>query len=215
MILVKRNMLHFIFAVLILFMIILGASGYILLNKIDYSNKLDVKFYSETIVFMTIFFIFVSAISYVIVHVKNINVLKQLDKIIEITKYGNYDIEKSLVKLSDLGDKIKDLHYHLNILNRQKALKISSLSNLLNFFLRNTELCILVTDIQGLITNASEAFFEKFNAEPALVLYNNIDFIKEIDFTNLVITIDDSREKMVKEKVEFELNKKKYEVNIM
>ncbi|HOV14497.1 MAG TPA: hypothetical protein PK771_09460 [Spirochaetota bacterium] len=215
MLLVKKNVLHFNFAIFIIFILVLGISSYLVINRVNLSEPLNVKFYSETIIFIMIIFILISLIIYSIIYFKSIKISKELDKIIEITKYGNYDIEKSLIKLSELGAKIKELHHNLSILNEQKSIKISSLSNLLIFFLNNTELNILITDIEGLITNTSASFFKNFDISISEILYNNINVFKAINFLDIVITLDNTREKIIKEKIDIEINKKEQKINIV
>jgi len=146
---------------------------------------------------------------------KSLKISKELDKIIDITKYGNYDIEKSLVRLSYFGEKIKDLHHNLNILNEQKSLKISSLSNILSFFLNSTELNILITDIEGFITNISLSFTKNFEIDISKILYSSINSIKSINFVEAILSLDRDKEKIVIEKIDIEIGKKNYKVNII
>lgn len=215
MLLVKKNTLTFSYAVFVLFMLVLGISGYLLVNKIDLNDTVKLKFYSETVIFLMIIFILFSTAVYLIIYYKSVKVIKELDKTIEITKYGNYDVSKSLVKIGELGDRIKDLYYHLDLLNRQKSIKISSLSNIVNFLLNNTDLNILITDVEGLIVYSSSSFYEKFEIEMSLILYNNINIIKNIDYNDIIINLDKSRERIINEKTDIEIDKKNYNVNIM
>ncbi|OHD15821.1 MAG: hypothetical protein A2Y34_03325 [Spirochaetes bacterium GWC1_27_15] len=209
MILVKKNYLHFNFALANLFILIIGISGYLIMNKIDILDNLKRKFYSETLIFLTLIFLIISLIIYIVLYVKSIKVFKDIDKAIEIAKYGNYDITKSLIKLDNLGNKINELFYHLNQLNEQKTLKISSLSMLINFLLENVDISLLVVDIQGLITHCSKDFLEKFDADVSNILYNNIKTINKLEFDEVLFELDKTREKVIKEQIEISFNNKK------
>lgn len=174
-----------------------------------------IKYYSEVVILFMLIFLLISMTSYFLMISKSLKISKELDKIIDITKYGNYDIEKSLVRLSYFGEKIKDLHHNLNILNEQKSLKISSLSNILSFFLNSTELNILITDIEGFITNISLSFTKNFEIDISKILYSSINSIKSINFVEAILSLDRDKEKIVIEKIDIEIGKKNYKVNII
>ncbi len=215
MLLVKKNVLRFNFILIILFNIFISISSYFFINKINSSKPIMIKYYSEVVILFMLIFLLISMTSYFLMISKSLKISKELDKIIDITKYGNYDIEKSLVRLSYFGEKIKDLHHNLNILNEQKSLKISSLSNILSFFLNSTELNILITDIEGFITNISLSFTKNFEIDISKILYSSINSIKSINFVEAILSLDRDKEKIVIEKIDIEIGKKNYKVNII
>ncbi len=86
------------------------------------------------------------------------NITKEMDRLIHLSSIGGFTQGTSLKKFGDLGLQISELYYHLSLMNKKRALKISSQKILLDFITANFHLPLLVTDPPGGILYVSKTF---------------------------------------------------------
>jgi PAS domain-containing protein len=138
-------------------------------------------------------------IAFALVLLRSHSISRELDKITEMTRYGNFSIGGSLQRIGPLGEKIGQLNQRLTELNTMKSLRISSLAAINAFLLNNSRLALLITDITGKITRVSARALEKLKVEANEVVGRHITAVlPELDFQNAVAKIE-------KQKAELEL----------
>ena len=125
----------------------------------------ELKIRSETVLFLSIAFSVGILLLFGLILLRSRNISRELDKIFEMTRYGNFSFEESLRRIGPLGDKVRQLNQRLTELNEMKSLRISSLAAINAFLLNNTRLALLVTDITGKILKLSPRCLEKLKTE--------------------------------------------------
>ncbi|MDO9548358.1 MAG: PAS domain-containing protein [Candidatus Marinimicrobia bacterium] len=154
-----RVYLFFLFAVLTILFI--GIHGYLSFSEIEVGNVLSMKYLAENFIYYVIVLLIVLTIIFVSMLVKSKNIFKELEKVIELSRQGKYSSGMQLKKLGRLGDKVIEINTHLNSLNEMKSLKISSMSNIVNFLLDKAEAPMLLLDAQGMIIKVSRYLLEQ------------------------------------------------------
>ncbi|MEA3489818.1 MAG: PAS domain-containing protein [Candidatus Omnitrophota bacterium] len=156
MILVKKKYLY-VLTVLLCIIVIFGEIRYFhAIESANLTADLDIKYEVENFIFAAIV-LFIIVFVFLINFVRaSRNILKKLDKMIEVSEYGKYDISSHLNEMGKFGSRIKYLLYYQNNLNEMKSLKISSLSGLNNFLLGKIEKMLFIADYSGNIINCSD-----------------------------------------------------------
>ncbi len=214
MYIIKKRYLNFIFAFFLLILFGIVAFSYIILNFVDFNNKLQIKLYSERLIFTGILVAIIIIAIYIIMAYKNIKVLKNLDKLIELSKYGNYEFKKELSKLGALGERIQTLFKQTTFMSEKKSFKISSMANLNHYLLENIDLNLIVCDVEGTIVNCSLSFYKKFKTEASEVLYRNINDFKILNFKETVFNVDKSKQPIIYKKVTMKLDEAEYKIDV-
>jgi signal transduction histidine kinase len=188
--------------VLFIFLLLLSCAGVLFFGIRDYLliarsvslSQGELKIRGETVLYLSIVFSAAILFAFSIVLLRSRNISRELDKISDMTRYGNFSIEGSLGRIGPLGDKILQLNQRLTELNAMKSLRISSLASINAFLLNNSRLALLVTDITGKITNVSARCLEKLKKETGEVVGRHItDVLPELDFQSSVATIEKQR----------------------
>jgi hypothetical protein len=202
MILVKRVVFYGVFFIIGALIIMLGVVNYLRLADIEAYNILLIKFYAENLLYLSIVSVIILLVSVLIIHRGGTRVLKEIDKVTELSGYGRYYSEEHMKKLGRLGEKINRLFLELNRLNDMKSFKISSVSNLNVFFLDNTHLHLFITDIEGTIQSCSRILLDKLKIAVQDMRGKNFsDVIKDLDFNELVLELQRSHTAVTREKV--------------
>ncbi len=177
MILINKKLLVILVVVVIAASLGAGLFGY---QKILGSEGLtgeSIKFQAESF----LFYFFVTAIILIIgfaallLRVRNVD--KQLDRLIEMSRYSDIYPARHFVGLGPLGDRLRLLYRNINNLNIRKTMKISALANLNEFLMNNINLPLLVTDVTGSILYSSTAFSDKYNSTKGDLKSSKIDSV--------------------------------------
>ena len=151
----------------------------------------ELKIRSETVLYLAIVFTVVILLAFSLVLLRSHNISRELDKISEMTRYGNFSIEGSLGRIGPLGEKIRQLNQRLTELNEMKSLRISSLASINSFLLNNSRLALLITDITGKISSISARYLEKLKIESGEVVGKHItEVLPELDFQASVAALE-------------------------
>lgn len=122
---------------------------------------------------------------------------RELDKIVQLIRRGEYTPGSIFDRLGLLGDKLKQVFYQLEQLNEGKTRKISSLASTISFLLNNIRFPLLILDVTGTIEGRSRAFLtERDNGEEEISGRNVEDILKNINFQEIVTNLKESRQKM-------------------
>jgi signal transduction histidine kinase len=143
----------------------------------------ELKIRSETVLFLSIVFAVVILLVFGLILLRSRNISRELDKISEMTRYGNFSFEESLRRIGPLGAKIRQLNQRLTELNEMKTLRISSLASINALLLNNIRLALLITDITGKISSISARYLEKLKIESGEAVGKHItEVLPELDF---------------------------------
>lgn len=190
MILINKRLLVILAIVVIAASLGAGLFGY---QKILGSEGLtgeSIKFQAESF----LFYFFVTAIILIIgftallLRVRNVD--KQLDRLIEMSRYSDIYPARHFIGLGPLGERLRLLYRNINNLNIRKTMKISALANLNEFMMNNINLPMLVTDVTGSILYSSTAFSDKYNSTKGDLKTSKIDSVfSEINIPVLMLEL--------------------------
>ncbi len=161
------------------FALSLGIVGYIVVQKVPSAAEEEGKLYAELLLYLSILFAVLLAALYIFIFIRNKNILKELDKIIEMSAYNNFSPVQSLRRLAAIGEKIGQIYKNVSLISEKRALKISTLHNLTQFLLNNIALPVIVTDVRGAVIYLSKQFREKYPEQSGLISTSVVNFIPE------------------------------------
>lgn len=191
MLLIKKSALYLIVFIYSLALLFLGIQFYKIILSLNTNNDLVVKYYAENIIYIILITIIVTNIFTLRIILKNKSVFKVLDKIIDLSQYGNYNCQDLLKRLGVLGEKINFILFQLTDLNLKEALKISSLANTRDFLLESIQSNILLLNSQGTVIKCSKEFEKSFNLADIYFINKNIrDLLTDIDFDGIILSLE-------------------------
>ena len=190
MIIVKKWVLFLMMLVSLSLVAAIGARGYVILGGASTYTWQQSKLQAEIFVYLAIVFSIVFLSVYGAVLLRSRNLYKELDRLIELTRFGSISIEDTLKKIGRLGEKIRLIYYQLNELNEKRSLKISALSRINDFLLNNIDLSCLMLDASGKVTEASRRYLESRDIPRAEVVGKNLETVlasemEEISFAEI------------------------------
>jgi PAS domain-containing protein len=171
-----------------------GIRDYLLLSDSAVFSPPELKIRAETVLYLSIVFSAGILLFFFLVLLRSRNIYRELDKIGDMTRYGNFSIEGSLGRIGPLGEKILQLNQRLVELNAMKSLRISSLAAINSFLLNNSRLALVVTDVTGKITNVSNRCLERLKKEKGELVGRHLTaVIPELDFQSVAARIEKQR----------------------
>jgi len=177
MILINKRLLIILAVIVVAASLGAGLFGY---QKILASEGLSgetLRFQAENFLFYFIVtaIILITGFAALLLRVRNVD--RQLDRLIEMSRYSDIYPTKHFVGLGSLGERLRLLYRNINNLNIRKTMKISALANLNEFMMNNINLPMLVTDVTGSILYSSTVFTEKYGSAKGDLKYNKIDSV--------------------------------------
>ncbi len=168
--------------------------GYFTITGISHTRDIELKYYAENFIYLALIFITAVILIYIYAILNSHQLIRQLEKASEIIRKGENQIGDYFRKLGPIGDKISVMLFDLNRLNEAKSLKISTLSNLINFLADNIDLGLFILDATGKITNCSKKALVNFEREKAAIVDKSIeDFVIGLNFTDLLLELKEKR----------------------
>jgi PAS domain S-box-containing protein len=193
----------------------LGVTSYYYIKDIPQVADLTFKYIAENFIFYAILFNIILFYLLRRIAVKSTKILAQLDKIIELSKTGNYNVVEYLKKLGQLGEKINFILFQFTQLNLMKSLKISAQSNINEFLIAKVNERLLILDMQGNILNISQPFLDLFGlAKDQLVNKNLKEIIKDLNFEQLLQDMKKERKAVLLANTIVEIKEKKEIINL-
>lgn len=187
MIQIRRILFVFLLLLSCAGVLFFGIRDYLLITRGVSMSQGELKIRGETVLYLSIVFSVAFLLLFSFVLLRSRNISRELDKISDMTRYGNFSIEGSLGRLGPLGEKILQLNQRLTELNEMKSLRISSLASINSFLLNNSRLALLVSDITGKITNVSARFLERLKKEPGEVVGRHItEVLPDLDYQSVI-----------------------------
>ena len=191
MIQIRRILFVLLLLLSCLAVLFFGIRDYLLIEGSPALSQGELKIRGETVLYLSIVFSAAILLSFSLVLLRSRNIFRELDKISEMTRYGNFSIAGSLGRIGPLGGKILQLNQRLIELNEMKSLRISSLMSINAFLLNNSRLALLVTDITGKISRASTRCLEKLKKEaPEVVGRHLTEILPDLDFQSSIATLE-------------------------
>jgi hypothetical protein len=202
MILVKKRYLFtltFLFCLLVIFGEI---KFFFALKHINQTTNLDVKYEMENFIYASIVLILIVFFFLLnFIRMSN-NILKRLDKMIELSAYGKYDVGGHLNQMGRLGERVKYLVFHLDRLNNMKSLKISSLSRMNDFLIQNSGEAVFLMDRYGYVMDCSPKLAEDIGVEKPDIAGKNVnDILEGVHFEDLFSELEKRRKALDKEEI--------------
>ncbi|MBT8491124.1 MAG: PAS domain-containing protein [Deltaproteobacteria bacterium] len=207
MILIKKKHLYTL-VILVCILLVFGEVRFFLaLKSVNLAANLEVKYEVESFIFASIVMILIVYLFLVFFMRRSDNVLKRLDKMIELSEYGEYDISAHLKKLDMLGQKIENLLYYFKDLNEMKTLRISSLSAIVNLLMQQSTAPVFLFNRHGDMVNCSDSFLVALGAPREAVMNLNVNSIlKGASSADFFIDVEDKRTSVVREEVAMEID---------
>ncbi len=185
MLLINRTLLIVLAILVITASLGAGWFGYQqILGSVDLSSE-AIRFQAESFLFYFIVtaVVLITGFGFLLFRVHHVD--RQLDKLIEMSRYSDIYPSKHFAGLGPLGEKLKLIYRQINSLNIRKTMKISALSNLNEFLLNNISLPLVVTDVVGTILYSNSAFADKLKTTRGDLKSRKIDKV----FTDLNIPV--------------------------
>ena len=174
------------FALSLLFILGLGVLSYLFIKRGGGGTEDTARYLGETVLFISIVCASVIAVLFGFIFIRNRNVLRELDKVIEMSMYNNYSPLQSLSRLSVIGDKIGTIYRNLSILSEKRALKISSLHNLNTFLIDFLPFPAAVLDIQGTVIYTSREMREGYEVLKTSEAVSITALFSDLNFQNVI-----------------------------
>lgn len=210
MILVRKRNLY-ILVTLVFLLLVSGEVRYFLaLKSVNLVTNLEVKYELENFIFAFIVLTII-VYSFLIYFVRaSMNVLKSLDRMIDLSEYGKQDIGAHLKRLGSLGDKIDYLLYHFKELSKMKSLKISSLSGISGLLIEKNSMPLFLLNRHGNVVDCSDELLSVMGIDKNMIVKQNANNIfKDMDYEELFFDLERSRNFITREHAEVEVNGKK------
>lgn len=216
MLLIKKKYLYTLLIISVMFILILGI-GYYKIFIYLFGNIEDevVKYHAENFIYFSIVAVIILVIIFFSIILRSRNFYKEIDKVIEITKNSNIDLNEFLKRWGVFGNKVNELTLNLNEISHLKSLKISTFWNIIRFFIDNLSNDVLLINSEGYIVNASDDVFSAINVEKNDILKKNIvDLFENFDLVSLKNKLIADKYSVVLKGLKFVLNNKKEKVDM-
>ena len=209
MILVKRKHLY-ILTILFCILLVFGEIKYFFaLKSVNLTTNMAIKYEVENFIFAAVVLVLIVFMFLVNFMRKSDNVLKKMDKMIELSEYGKHNIEGHLDKLGELGKKVNYLTFYLKNLNDMKTLKISSLSNMNGILMDRSKEKVFTVDSHGIITACNKQLAEFMNINKSSVVNHAVeDFFTDLHLEQLFFDLKKEYGSITKEKLVLKINGK-------
>jgi len=216
MYLISKNRIYGIFIFAVVIVVAFGVYSYLAITGIDFQDSLSLKYFAENFLFYVIIILVAVTLIFVNTLIKSKNILRELDKVIELSRYGKYSSGDQLRKLGELGVKIIDINSQLNSLNEMKSLKISSLSNVINLLLEKSEQHVMLLDALGQVNKISQKLLSDLGLEEKDILNKYAaNILDNFNYSNVITELKKSKYLLFKSPLILETIVEPVEVNVV
>jgi PAS domain-containing protein len=141
--------------------VFVGAYGYGLIRAMPSQDVVVAKGAAESILFASIVVASLFLLLVGIMIGRSIHVSRELEKLVEMSRYSGFSPETSLRRLGTLGERLNAVYRNANTVSEHKSVKISALSALSDFLVSNLPGPVMITDITGTIVETSRVLQER------------------------------------------------------
>jgi hypothetical protein len=156
----RRRILFSLVAVCLASILYLAIRGYLAVFYSPGISAALAKQEAETLLFVGIVACGLVLLIFAAALLRSFSLSRELDKLISLARAGSSSFEESLRRLGPLGGKIRLLQHQIQELSERRALRISTLSGVVEFLLNNTDLALLVLELTGRVEGASRSYLE-------------------------------------------------------
>ena len=200
MYLVKKRYLYMLTALVVILVVLGEIRFFHAIRSADLTSNLEIKYEVENFIFAAILLVTVVFLFLINLIRTSKNILKRLDKMIEVSEYGKLDVSEHLKEMGHLGTRVSYLLYYLNHLNEMKTLKISSVSGINDYLMKKVNEPLLIADAAGEVLDCSEQLLNILKAGKGDIVAKGIDDIfKDIFADSLFAELRDKRRPLVKD----------------
>ncbi len=156
MILIGRRALLVLALVVVLATTALGIYGYEVVG-----TGAGGTFGGQEFLYVALLIAVLEILVFVRVFIRSRNIERELDKLIEITRFRGLSSAQNLNRLGPIGAQISRLYDQLNALSEKKSLKIGSMSELIEFLMNNVSVPAIAATVDGKVAYASRLLSER------------------------------------------------------
>lgn len=171
MILISRRAFVVLGVVVVVMTGLLGAYGYRSIATLGSAAL----FAAQQFLYVSLLLVVVELILFGRVLARSRNIERELDKLIEITRFRGLPNARNLRRLGPIGEQISRLYDQINSLSERKSLKISSLSDLVEFLMDNLSLPAVAATVVGTIVYVSRVYTERMKRPKSELLDTRLE----------------------------------------
>lgn len=216
MILIKKIILYIYLILSLIFLLALGIAYYkVFMSLFNTQGDELIKYHAENFVFFSVVSVLVLLIVFFVLLNRSRNFYKEIDKIIEISKNSNIEIDEFLKKMGNFGGKINELTKNITNISHLKTLQISSYWNIINTFIEYFSDDLILIAHDGYILNLSNNMFSNIGIEKKDVVKKNIsEILKDFNFDEIENNLIASKTPLTIKNINIILNKKKDKIDL-
>lgn len=218
MLIIKKNHFKYVISFHFISIFVISIIYYYTINNVDFSNKLEVKYFSEIVIFAMILCITINILLTWYIFANSVSVFTELDKVIDYSKYHNFTEEhKALKRLGPLGVKIVFLFNNINDMSNKRKIKLSSLYELIEYVSASYQDNIAIINVSGDILFASDKFVNSIKIDKIYLQTININQVIDINLKALLVYLDDARKEIQFNNYKFihpDINKKLHSITV-
>ena len=161
MIVQSRKAQFFSISISLVLILAQGVLGYLLLGSAEGLNAEDARFLGEILLYASLVFITVDGAVFGFVLYRNRNLIKELDRAVEMSLYSNFDPVRTISRMGVIGERITALYKNLSQVSEMRSLKITALGALSDLLIGNIEFPAAVLDLEGELVKMNPQFRER------------------------------------------------------
>lgn len=159
MILISRRALLVLWVVVLMATGFLGVYGY--QSIVAFASDSAGVFRAQQFLYLALLAFLVEGFLFLRTLLRSRNIQRELDKLIDITRFRGLSQVQNLGRLGPIGEQIHQLYDRLNALSERKTLKISSLSELTEFLMNNLSVPAAALTVDGKVCYVSRVLTER------------------------------------------------------
>ena len=191
MILVPRFVAIILFLLLSASIVGLGLFGYRAVQSGGSVPEETVQVEAEELLYAAILCFVVVVFCFLGLAGRTRHIGRELDKMVEMSKVGEFTPELSMRKLGAIGRKVALVYFQLSALSEKKSSKISAMSNLQELLVANMPDPVLITDVAGKVIHVSRRFADRFEVNRSEILNDSIEkHFSDARVQNIAVELD-------------------------
>lgn len=148
-------------------------------------------FAGQEFLYVALLLVVLEILAFARVFVRSRNIERELDKLIEITRFRGLSSAHNLNRLGPIGSQISRLYDQLNALSERKSLKIGSMSELIEFLMNNVSVPAIAATVDGKVAYASRLLSERMKRGKNELIGDRVDELAPgIQFSEIVAELE-------------------------
>jgi hypothetical protein len=138
-----------------------GILGFLLFRSAVGLEEERARFLGEILLYISLVFLGTSGSVFGFILYRNRNLLKELDRAVEMSIYSNFDPVRTVSRMGAIGEKITALYKNLSQVSEMRSLKITALGALSDLLIGNIDFPAAVLDLDGELVKMNPQFRER------------------------------------------------------